>query len=140
MDLAFTAPTPDLVQAFDLVLEHGSVAIVGAIATGGVRSHHPITGGSFSGEGLSGTVTGGSETWLDRADGVTMVEANYYITFADGAVARCFGQGYRTAGASTRLALLFEAAEDGSVAGLATRAFLGERVEGSTRLVISRIV
>ena len=137
---AFTAPTPALAPAFDLVLEHGAQAIVGAIATGGVRIYCPITGGSFSGEGLSGRVTGGGETWLERADGVTVVEANYYIDFTDGAVARCFGQGYRTVRVGTRLALLFEAAEDGSVAALATRAFLAERAEDSAHLAISRIV
>lgn len=38
----------------------------------------------------------GGETLLQRADGVVVVEANYYIRFADGAVARCFGRGYRT--------------------------------------------
>jgi hypothetical protein len=144
----FTAPTPGLAHVFDMAVERGAPLVVGAIATGGRRSQVPVIGGSFSGLGLSGRLTGGGETLLERADGVTAVEASYYITFSDGAVARCFGTGYCTA-AGMRLALLFEAAEDCSVAELATRAFIAEQApvsssgasspEASAILAISRI-
>lgn len=138
----FDAPTPGLAHAFDLVIEHGAALDIGPIATGGVRRYNPVTGGTFEGEGLAGRLTGGGETVLNRADGVAMIEANYYIRFADGAMARCFGTGYHTphgAFAGTRLSLLFEAAEDSSVAALAVRAFIGERLDGSPLLSIHRI-
>lgn len=137
------APIPGLAPAFDMKLKRGEPISVGEIATGGRRSYVPVIGGAFEGEGLSGTVHGGGETLLERADGVTMVEASYYIAFADGTVARCFGTGYRTKGetfAGARLSLLFEAAEDGSVAALATRAFIAEQAEGSETMTINRII
>lgn len=137
------APTPGLADAFELLLIRGTPIDVGAIATGGRRSHVPVTGGTFVGEGLAGEVRGGGELQLARNDGVITVEANYYIAFADGAVARCFGTGYRTNSAEftgMRLSLLFEAAEDTSVASLATRAFLAEQKGDEARLAISRIV
>jgi len=138
-----TAPVPGLAPAFAMRIERGEPVRVGAIATGGRRSHVSVTGGSFTGEGLSGTLTGGSETLLERTDGVTMIEVVYYITFSDGAVARCFGTGYRTAPphfGGTRLSLLFEAAETGSVAALATRAFMAEQVDGDALVSINRII
>ena len=98
--------------------------------------------GRFRGEGLTGSVVAGGETLLQRADGVVVVEANYYIRFADGAVARCFGRGYRTmSGEFTglRLSLLFEAAGDGSVAMLTTRVYVAEQPEAGAVLTISRI-
>jgi len=141
----FTAPTPGLAPVFDMQVERGAPLVVGDIATGGRRSHVPVTGGTLTGLGLSGRLTGGGETLLERADGVTAIEASYYIAFADGAVARCFGTGYGTADGGMRLALLFEAAEECSVAELATRAFLAEQAPGSVSggsalLSISRIV
>ena len=140
MTETFTAPTPGLTPVFDMMVERGAPLVVGDIATGGRRSHVPVTGGTFTGLGLSGRLTGGGETLLERADGVTAIEASYYIAFTDGAVARCFGTGYRTAETGMRLALLFEAAEECSVAELATRAFLAEQAPGSALLSISRIV
>ena len=145
MTETFTAPTPGLVHAFDLIVERGRPVIVGDIATGGRRSHVPVCGGTFEGEGLSGRLIGGGETLLERADGVTAIEASYYIAFANGAVARCFGTGYRTADSGMRLALLFEAAKGSSVAALATRSFVAEQAPGSSPgagaiLSISRII
>lgn len=137
------APTPGFAHAFDMIVEYGTPVEVGVIATGGARRYRPLIGGTFAGEGLSGQLSGGGDTLLERADGVTMVEASYYISFADGATARCFGTGYRTSDGSfvgTRLSLLFEAAEGSSVAALATRAFVGEQADGSLLLSISRII
>lgn len=142
MEQDFSAPEPGLAHAFDMRVERGPPVEVGLIATGGRRRQVPVTGGSFVGGGLAGTLVGGAETLLERADGVTMVEASYYIAFAGGAVARCFGNGYltrRDGFAGTRLALLFEAEEGGPVAELATRAFLAEQPEGAAVTTILRI-
>jgi hypothetical protein len=139
MTQTLQAPEPGLLPAFEIIPERGTPVVVGAIATGGTRTWVPVTGGSFQGEGLSGHLSGGGETLLERADGVTVVEASYYIAFADGAVARCFGTGYRTTGAM-RLSLLFEAAEDSSVAALATRAFIAEQADDSATMTLCRIV
>ncbi len=136
----FEAPTPSLLPAFELLLDYASPCDVGEIATGGFRRYLSAIGGTFEGEGLAGKVSGGGETHLTRADGVTVVEASYYIAFADGAVARCFGTGYQPEGGAKRLTLLFEAAETGSVAALATRAFIGEQLPGQPLLAISRII
>lgn len=136
------APVPGLACAFELTLLRDTPVIVGTTPTGGQRSHVPVIGGRFRGEGLTGSVVAGGETLLQRADGVVVVEANYYIRFADGAVARCFGRGYRTiSGEFTglRLSLLFEAAGDGSVAMLATRVYVAEQPEAGAVLTISRI-
>lgn len=137
------APTPGFAHAFDMTMERADPVTVGDIATGGRRIYVPLAGGLFEGEGLSGRLVTGGEMLLQRADGVTVVEASYYIAFADGAVARCFGNGYRTRDgdfAGMRLSLLFEAAEGGSVAALATRAFVAEQPDGSATLSISRII
>ncbi|HWJ70743.1 MAG TPA: DUF3237 family protein [Sphingobium sp.] len=137
------APTPGFAHAFDMIVEHGAPMEIGVIATGGARRYRPVTGGTLAGEGLCGQLTGGGEMLLERADGATMVEASYYIRFADGAVARCFGTGYHTPDGpfvGTRLSLLFEAAEGSSVAALATRAFVGEQADGNPLLSISRII
>lgn len=138
----FDAPTPALEPAFSLLVKRGDPVDVGLTATGGRRVMVPVTGGVLNGEDLAGRLTGGGETLLVRADGVTEVEANYYVTFADGASARAFGKGYVTVAPfeGMRLSLLFEAAEDGPVTHLATRAFLAEQHAGATVLEILRIV
>lgn len=138
----FHAPTPGLAHAFDMIVEYAPPLDVGLIATGGKLSQHPVKGGSFEGSGLCGRLVGGAETLLERADGVTSIEASYYIAFANGAVVHAFGKGYRTvdrAFRGMRLTLLFEAAEEDAVAELATRAFVAERREGGTITQIHRI-
>jgi hypothetical protein len=137
-----TAPTPGLAPAFRLTLQRSPAITVGEIGTGGTRSYSPASG-LFEGEGLRGQIVGGGELHLARMDGVTAVEASYYIAFEDGACVRCFGNGYRTRApdfAGLRLALLFEAAEASSVAYLANLAFVGEQADGDATLVIERIV
>jgi hypothetical protein len=143
MAQALFSQTPGLVKAFSMHIASGPSVVVGAIATGGARTYCPITGGTFEGEGHDGRIVGGSETLLRRADGVTMVEASYYIAFADGAVTRAFGTGYRTEGDPVdglRVSLLFEATEESEVADLATRAFIAERATGSATMTIYRII
>ena len=138
----FTAPSPGLAHAFNARVERGKPLNIGQIATGGKRVRWPVEGGALEGASLTGAFVGGGETWLERSDGVTEVEADYYIRFAGGATARCFGKGYMTVGedfSGLRLSLLFEAAEDSAVAELATRAFLAEQPRGSRFMTISRI-
>lgn len=135
----FTAPTPELVAAFEMRLTRAATLSVGETGTGGERAYVAVTGGSFIGEALAGRIVGGGETLLARADGVTMVEASYLIVFDGGATARGFGTGYRTA-SGLRVSLLFEAAQDGPVAALATRAFVAEQPQGSDIMTIFRII
>ncbi|HEX7712131.1 MAG TPA: DUF3237 family protein [Sphingomonadaceae bacterium] len=135
-------PVPGLIHAFDLSVERGTAIEIGKLASGGRRAHVPITGGIVEGSELSAVLVGGSEAVLERGDGVAVVEVNYLIRAADGATARAFGHGYRTdAGdfAGTRLSLLFEADEDGSLAHLVRAAFLAEALPGNARLTVMRI-
>lgn len=53
----------------------------------GIRRYIPITGGSFKGERLRGTVLPGGADWqLQRSDGVTEVDALYSMKCDDGTV------------------------------------------------------
>ena len=140
---SFAAPEPGFAPAFRMTPLRAAPVTVGEIATGGRRSYISVGGGTFEGDGLEGRLVGGGEMHLLRADGVTVVEASYYVAFSDGSFARCFGNGYRTSApdfAGLRLALLFEAAEESSVAHLARLAFVAEQPEGSPVLNIERIV
>jgi len=148
MSDTFSAPTPGFEPAYRIDGIFGEPLPVGAIATGGRRSYVPVVGGRFSGEGLEGKLVGGGETLLERANGVVVVEVSFYIAFADGAIVRCFGNGYRTGAddraapgfRGLRAALLFEAGEDGPLAALATRAFMLEQADGDPVMRIDRIV
>ena len=73
------APAPQLVPAFDIIAELGETTMVGQTGRGG-RRIIPITGGTVEGEGISGTVWPGAWDWqLDRVDGCTDVEADYFL-------------------------------------------------------------
>lgn len=53
----------------------------------GVRRYIPITGGTFVGPRIKGVVLSGGADWqVDRADGVTTLDALYSIKTDDGAV------------------------------------------------------
>lgn len=137
------APIPDLAHAFDMVVERGAPVKVGKLASGGTRTYLPVSSGRFIGEGMAGTLVGGGETLFQRADGVTVVEAVYYVQSQDGWAARAFGNGYQTIDGNfigTRMTLLFEADEDGPLAHLATSAFVAEQIPGSATVAISRII
>jgi len=139
----FEAPTPGLAHAFDMVLERGNPVNVGQLASGGRRTYLPVKGGSFIGEGTNGKLVGGGETLFERADGVTVIEAVYYIENAAGWTVRAFGSGYRTIAGDfngTRMTLLFEADESGPLAHLATNAFVAEQAPHASTLAISRII
>ena len=62
----------------------------------GRRRIIPITGGSFSGERLSGKVLPGGADWqVVRDDGVAQLEARYTLETSDGALIYVRNEGYR---------------------------------------------
>jgi hypothetical protein len=62
----------------------------------GRRRIIPITGGTVSGERLSGRVLPGGADWqIVRADGVAYLDARYTIETHDGALVYVRNQGYR---------------------------------------------
>jgi hypothetical protein len=53
----------------------------------GHRINYPIVGGTFVGKGLKGTVVpGGADMSVERADGVTLIEALYRLKTDDGQI------------------------------------------------------
>ena len=130
-------PTPGLEPAFTLAAPLGSPVVIGRLATGGRRVYVPLAQGRFSGEGIEAEVMSGGETWLERPDGVTVVEASILVRTAAGDVLRLIGTGYRVD--RTRMTIVFEADEDGPHAALTTRAFVAERTADGDLLAIERI-
>jgi len=62
----------------------------------GERRVVAITGGSFDGPRLRGTIVPGGADWqIARADGVLDIDARYALRTADGALIRVVSQGYR---------------------------------------------
>ena len=60
----------------------------------GTRRIIPITGGTFSGPKLRGTVVPGGADWnLQRSDGASSVEAAYYLKTDDGVLIRIVNKG-----------------------------------------------
>lgn len=60
----------------------------------GKRNIVPITGGTFSGPGIEGTIIAGGWDWqLTRSDGCTEIEADYMIQTNDGVVINVFNVG-----------------------------------------------
>ena len=73
--------------------------ISGAIEMGpsadGTRRSIPITGGSFSGDGLMGEIVpGGADYQLTRADGTTYIRAIYMLKTDGGALINVVNEGY----------------------------------------------
>ena len=133
---------PGLAPAFEMTVGRGTAMEVGQLAIGGKRVYCPVTGGSFSGDGVSGEIVGGGETLFERANGVSVVEAVYYLRSATGWTTRMFGNGYHTTGGDfvgLRMSLLFEADEQGALAHLAAEAFVAEQADGAAVLTVSRI-
>lgn len=91
---------PTLEFAFEEIVTLGQATSPGDTALGG-RLIIPITGGTFEGPGIKGTVMPGGWDWqLRRADGCTKVEADYFIRTDDGVVINvvntgviCMGEG-----------------------------------------------
>jgi hypothetical protein len=83
---AFAATPPTTVPtafAFEEVVTLTPTEIIGDTPLGR-RQRVPITGGTFSGPGIAGTVTPGGWDWqLIRADGSKVIEADYMIETDD---------------------------------------------------------
>ena len=81
------APEPPRLEfAFEEIVTLGEAIPVGETPLGR-RTIIPITGGTFSGPGLEGTIIAGGWDWqLTRSDGCTEVEADYMIRTNDGVV------------------------------------------------------
>ncbi len=95
---------------YEAVVEIGQLVDVGATPHGH-RRYIPITGGTFEGARIRGTVLPGGADWqTSRPDGVTEVDALYSIRADDGTVIIVRNGGVITAGgAYMRTAPRFEA-------------------------------
>ncbi|MEH3047301.1 DUF3237 family protein [Sphingomonas adhaesiva] len=95
---AAVAPPPRLSQlpldfAYEAIVTLGPVEQVGTTPLGR-RVRIPITGGTFSGPRLSGTILPEGMDWqLIRADGFTVVEAAYLMREADGTLIHIVNKG-----------------------------------------------
>ena len=79
-------PPPRLEFAFEEIVTLGQAIPVGETPRGR-RNIIPITGGTFSGPGIQGTIIAGGWDWqLTRSDGCTEIEADYMIRTDDGVV------------------------------------------------------
>jgi len=77
-------PTPGVEFALELLVELAPPQEVGATPYG-VRTRIPIVGGTFVGPRIKGKVVSGGADWqLHRADGSTVIEADYMIQADDG--------------------------------------------------------
>lgn len=86
--LATPAPAADPVLqfAFEETVTLGADAHPGATVLG-ERNLVPITGGTFEGPGIRGTIMPGGWDWqLRRADGCTQIRADYMLRTDDGVV------------------------------------------------------
>lgn len=79
---------PDLHHTHLLTLSL-TVDFAGMVTIGqtpaGLRRIAPVTGGSFSGERLSGTVRPGADWVINRADGVMVIDVRLVLDCPDGA-------------------------------------------------------
>lgn len=84
---ADTTPVPLQTEfAYEAIVSIDAAVEVGATPLG-QRRYIPITGGTFAGPRLRGTVLPGGADWqTSRADGVTEVDALYSIRCDDGTV------------------------------------------------------
>ena len=86
---------PDLELVFELngVLQP---AVVVGDTPQGLRRMVPITGGTFAGKNIRGTVLGGGADWqFVRGDGVTQLEALYLLETDDGVRIQVHNHGLR---------------------------------------------
>lgn len=86
-------PAPTFEFAFEETVTLGADIPAGQSAAG-ERNIVPITGGSFSGPGLKGTIMGGGWDWqLLRADGCREIKADYMLKTDDGAIINVINTG-----------------------------------------------
>lgn len=87
------APAPKLEFAFEEVVSLGAAIPVGPTSLG-KRNIIPITGGTFEGPGIKGTIIPGGWDWqLTRADGCTQIKADYMLKTDDGVVINVINAG-----------------------------------------------
>ena len=67
-----------------LAVDYGGVVGIGPIRAGH-RGIAPVTGGSFAGERLSGTVRPGSDWFVTAADGTLLIDVRLTLDSHDGA-------------------------------------------------------
>lgn len=80
------SPPPRLEFAFEEIVTLGQAVPLGETPLGR-RNIIPITGGTFEGPGIKGTIIPGGWDWqLTRADGCTEIEADYMIRTDDDVV------------------------------------------------------
>jgi hypothetical protein len=85
--------TPTLEFVFEEVVTLGQSTAPGDTAKGG-RLVIPITGGTFEGPEIRGTIVPGGWDWqLRRADGCTEIEADYFLKTDDGVVINVVNKG-----------------------------------------------
>ena len=86
-------PAPVLEFVFSEIVTLGQPITPGSTARGG-RNIIPITGGTFEGPAIRGTVLPGGWDWqLTREDGCTDVEADYMLRTNDGVVINIVNSG-----------------------------------------------
>jgi hypothetical protein len=88
-------PKPGLALAFEATVQLESPLAVGATPDG-TRRVVPIVGGSFHGPAIRGSVLSGGADWqYDRADGVTVLSAQYLLKCDDGILIQVHNQALR---------------------------------------------
>lgn len=76
----------DHLTTLTLDVEFAGIQTIGATPAG-LRRIAPVTGGSFAGERLSGTVLPGGQDWvINRADGVMVIDVRLTLQADDGAL------------------------------------------------------
>jgi len=84
---------PKLTFAFEETVTLGAAMSPGKTAIG-TRNIVPITGGTFEGPDIRGTIIPGGWDWqLQRADGCWSVRADYMLKTDDGAIINVLNQG-----------------------------------------------
>ena len=116
---------PTLEFAFEEIVTLGQATAPGDTARGG-RLVIPITGGTFEGPEIKGTVIPGGWDWqLRRPDGCTEIEADYFLRTDDGVVINVVNKGVICPGqGAVRTHPVFEAPR-GKYEWLSQAAFIG---------------
>ncbi len=68
-----------------LTVDYAGIKSIGK-TPGGLRRIAPVTGGTFSGERLGGTVHGGADWVINRPDGVMVIDVRLTLETQDGAL------------------------------------------------------
>jgi hypothetical protein len=90
-------PSPSLEHICDLKVSLKAPLVVGNTPHG-LRRIIPISGGTFTGPNMKGTVLDGGADWqIVRADGVAELEAHYQIKTDDGVIIYIKNTGLRVA-------------------------------------------